>query len=112
MIQSALSIDIPQDKAYRKLLMVKGTKGKQTIEQKLFAGLAKTDLFPIDYQPLSAAPPVQAGSTPEIAAMIKNNTPLTLANWLCIVYPDGAPDNWQQETDVPDELQDEFMEVY
>jgi hypothetical protein len=47
------------------------------------------------------------GSTPEIKAMKRNNIPLTLENWLDFIYPNGVPNDWQQELDVPEELQDE-----
>ena len=92
--------------------MTKDTKRPQTIEQRLFAGLAKTKLFPIDQQPLSAAPADQLGSTPQITAMLRGNIPITLENWLERIYSDGVPDEWQQEVDVPEELQEEFRKEY
>jgi hypothetical protein len=53
-----------------------------------------------------------SGSTPEISSMKRFNIPVTLQNWLDFIYPDGAPENWQQEIDVPEELQEEFMSKY
>jgi hypothetical protein len=53
-----------------------------------------------------------SGSTSEIVAMKLENTPVTLKNWLDFIYPDGVPDEWQQEMDVPEELQEEFQKEY
>ena len=92
--------------------MTKDKKEPQSVEQKLFAGLAKTKLFPIDQQPLSAEPADQVGSTSEIRTMKRHNIPITLKNWLDFIYPDGVPDEWQQEADVPQELREEFKKAY
>ncbi len=49
------------------------------------------------------------GSTPEIKAMKRNNVPVTLENWLAFIYPDGAPEGWETETEIPEEFHDQFI---
>ena len=53
-----------------------------------------------------------SGSTPEIVAMKRGNIPISLKNWLDFIYPEGVPGEWQQEMDVPEELQEEFQKEY
>ena len=46
----------------------------------------------------------QLGSTPEVRLMQKYKIPVTLKNWMEIVFPDGAPEGWEHDLDLPDEL--------
>ena len=50
----------------------------------------------------------RTGSTPEIQALQEEGIPVTLENWLEFVYPDGAPDDWMLELDVPVELEQDY----
>ena len=44
--------------------------------------------------------------------MKRHNIPITLKNCLEFIYPDGVPDEWQQEMDVPLELREEYRKEY
>jgi hypothetical protein len=37
--------------------------------------------------------------------------PVTLENWLDYVYPDGIPDDWMQEAEIPIELESSFKRM-
>ena len=54
----------------------------------------------------------QTGPHPDVALMNSLGVPVTMENWLDLMYPDGAPDDWYLEADVPPELQDEFQAMH
>ncbi len=40
--------------------------------------------------------------------LIDAGDPVTIENWLAMIYPEGVPENWQLEMDIPEELQAEW----
>lgn len=51
----------------------------------------------------------QRGSTdPIVKNLQRKGMPVTIENWVAMAYPEGPPENWQQEADVPLELRDDL----
>ena len=46
-----------------------------------------------------------------VSLLNRMQMPVTLKNWLAYTYPDDPPDNWWQESEVPQELEQE-LEAY
>ena len=51
------------------------------------------------------------GSTSDIRIMERSGIPVTLENWLDYMYPDGVPDDWMLELDVPVELEQDYKRL-
>ena len=47
---------------------------------------------------------IKTGSTPTIQMTQTPGIEVTLENWLGLEFPDGVPDDWMLELDVPVEL--------
>jgi hypothetical protein len=43
--------------------------------------------------------------------MQRSGIPVTLESWLDYVYPDGVPDDWMLELDVPVELEQDYKRL-
>lgn len=43
-----------------------------------------------------------------IQLMLKCNIPITFEHWLNLNYPEGAPEGWELEMEIPEIFRDEF----
>jgi hypothetical protein len=58
--------------------------------------------------PSQEASKARLGSDMITRALRRAGVPVTMENWLATNYPEGVPDNWELEAEIPEELQAEW----